>query len=50
MLSREYPKFYVDGGWLEPDSSQRIDVYSPASGEVIGYVPKASTADVDRAV
>jgi len=50
MLSREYSKFYADGGWQEPDSSERIDVYSPASGEVIGYVPKASTADVDRAV
>ena len=50
MLSREYPNLYIDGRWQEPDSDERFDVLSPATGEKIGYVPAASTTDVDRAV
>ena len=50
MLSREYPNLYIDGRWQEPDSKERFDVISPASGEKIGYVPAANDADVDRAV
>ena len=33
MLSREYPNLYYDGGWHEPDSKERFDVISPATGE-----------------
>ena len=50
MLCREYPNLYIDGRWQEPDSDGRFDVLSPATGEKIGYVPAASTTDVDRAV
>ena len=50
MLSREYPNLYFDGGWQEPDSEERFDVISPATGEKIGYVPAADTTDIDRAV
>jgi betaine-aldehyde dehydrogenase len=50
MLSREYPKLYYDGRWQEPDSKERFDVISPATGEKIGYVPAANEVDVDRAV
>jgi aldehyde dehydrogenase (NAD+) len=50
MLSREYANFYIDGEWQQPDSKERLEVVSSRSGEVIGYVPKASTSDVDRAV
>src|SRR4051812_30072612 len=50
MLSREYPSLYIDGGWQEPDSTERFDIISPASGEKIGYVPAANEADIDRAV
>ena len=42
MLSREYPSLYIDGGWQEPDSKERFDVISPATGEKIGYVPAAN--------
>ena len=38
MLSREYPSLYIDGGWQEPDSKERFDVISPATGEKIGFV------------
>ena len=50
MLSREYPSLYIDGGWQEPDSKERFDVISPATGEKIGFVPAANDADIDRAV
>ena len=50
MLSREYPSLYIDGGWQEPDSTERFDVISPATGEKIGFVPAANDADIDRAV
>ena len=50
MLPREYPNLYIDGGWQEPDSKERFDVISPATGEKIGYVPAANTNDIDRAV
>src|SRR4051812_10249350 len=50
MLSREYPKLYFDGGWQEPDSTERFDVVNPATGEQIGFVPAANETDIDRAV
>jgi aldehyde dehydrogenase (NAD+) len=50
MLSREYPKLLIDGRWQEPDSKERFDVISPATGEKIGYVPAANSTDIDRAV
>jgi betaine-aldehyde dehydrogenase len=50
MLSREYPNLYIDGRWQEPDSKERFDVISPASGEKIGYVPAGNETDINRAV
>ena len=50
MLPREFPHLFIDGRWQEPDSSERFDVVSPSTGERIGYVPAASTTDIDRAV
>ena len=43
-------KQYVGGGWVELDSSGSLDVTNPATGQVIGTVPLASPAGVDRAV
>src|SRR5436305_7880598 len=50
MLSRDYSNLYIDGRWQEPDSKERFDVISPATGEKIGYVPAANETDIDRAV
>ncbi|HEY7176666.1 MAG TPA: aldehyde dehydrogenase family protein, partial [Micromonosporaceae bacterium] len=50
MLPREFPNLYIDGRWQEPDSKERFDVISPATGEKIGYVPAANSTDIDRAV
>ena len=50
MLPREFPNLYIDGRWQEPDSNERFDVISPATGEKIGHVPAANSTDIDRAV
>jgi len=50
MLPREFPNLYIDGRWQEPDSKERFDVISPATGEKIGYVAAANDTDIDRAV
>ncbi|AEN06736.1 aldehyde dehydrogenase [Halolamina sp.] len=43
-------ELYIDGEWVEAESSEGIDVVSPVSGEVIDTVPDANGADVAKAV
>jgi acyl-CoA reductase-like NAD-dependent aldehyde dehydrogenase len=43
-------RFFIDGGWVEPSATERFGVVSPSTEEVIGHVPLAEAADVDRAV
>jgi aldehyde dehydrogenase (NAD+) len=45
----EHRAFYVGGAWVDPLGSDSIDVVSPHTGEVVGRVPHATEADVDRA-
>ena len=45
-----YDKFYIGGEWVEPAGSETLKVLSPTSEEVIGSVPVATSADMDRAV
>ena len=42
--------FFIGGGWVEPAAAERFGVVSPSTEEVVGHVPLAETADVDRAV
>ena len=37
-----FKELFVGGEWVAPDSSEVIEVISPASEEVIGQVPHAS--------
>jgi succinate-semialdehyde dehydrogenase/glutarate-semialdehyde dehydrogenase len=41
---------YVDGAWIEARSGSAINVDNPASGEVIGVVPKLGAAETRTAV
>ena len=43
-------KLFIGGRWVEPHGSGRIEVFSPATGELIGYAPDSSEEDIDRAV
>ncbi|WGD29047.1 NAD-dependent succinate-semialdehyde dehydrogenase [Ancylobacter sp. WKF20] len=41
---------FIDGAWVPADSGATIDVTNPATGEVIGTVPNAGTAETKRAI
>ncbi|MDT5208106.1 MAG: aldehyde dehydrogenase, partial [Mycobacterium sp.] len=45
----EWDKLFIGGKWVEPASSEVIEVHSPATGELVGKVPMAVAADVDAA-
>src|SRR3954466_1877151 len=45
-----FKDLYIGGEWVAPASSEIIEVISPATEEVIGQVPHASTVDADRAI
>jgi aldehyde dehydrogenase (NAD+) len=47
---RTYPRLFIGGRWLEPSSTDVIDVVEAHTEQVIGRVPEATTADVDAAV
>ncbi|TCK22424.1 aldehyde dehydrogenase [Pseudonocardia endophytica] len=47
---RSFDKLFVGGRWVEPASSNVIDVVSPVTEEHLATVPEASAADVDAAV
>jgi len=41
---------YVDGNWVRPTATGRLDVPDPSSGELLARVPRSGAADVDTAV
>ncbi|MFV0308203.1 MAG: aldehyde dehydrogenase family protein [Desertimonas sp.] len=43
-------QFYIDGGWVEPLSSETLAVVNPATEEKIETIAMGSASDVDRAV
>ncbi len=45
----EFDKLFIGGKWVEPSTSEVIEVRSPATGEYVGKVPLAAAADVDAA-
>ncbi|WP_441246332.1 aldehyde dehydrogenase [Kitasatospora sp. McL0602] len=46
----EHGELFIGGEYTTPAGRERIDVVSPHTEQVIGRVPHASEADVDRAV
>jgi aldehyde dehydrogenase (NAD+) len=43
-------QLFIGGEWVKPEGKGSIEVISPHTEEVIGSVPNASTADLDKAV
>ncbi len=41
---------FIGGSWVKPSTSNRFTVLNAATEEVLGSVPEAAEADVDRAV
>ena len=50
LRSRTYDSIFAGGRFVAAQSGRRADVISPRTEEVIGQVPLAGAADVDRAV
>ena len=47
---KSYDRLFIGGEWVEPSSTNVIEVVSPMTEEVVATVPEAMEADVDRAV
>ncbi|MCA0278197.1 MAG: NAD-dependent succinate-semialdehyde dehydrogenase [Proteobacteria bacterium] len=47
-----YPdvNLFIDGKWTPAEGGKTIDIYNPATNEVIGRVASAGKADLDRAL
>jgi len=43
-------KFYINGEWVDPSSSDTLDVINPATEEPIAKIAMATAGDVDKAV
>ena len=41
---------YIDGAWVDADGGQTIKVNNPATGEIIGTVPKMGAVETRRAI
>lgn len=41
---------YVGGKWIDANADNGIEVTNPATGEIIGYVPKCSAQMVETAI
>src|SRR3954463_3254224 len=41
---------YIDGAWLDADERNSTPVHNPATGAVLGTVPRMGTAETKRAV
>jgi len=43
-------KFFLNGKWTDGGSDERFELRNPATGEIIGRVPRATKENVDEAV
>ena len=43
-------KAFIDGAWCDADDGATIDVFNPATGALIGTVPKMGAAEAKRAI
>ncbi|WP_280233817.1 aldehyde dehydrogenase [Nocardia cyriacigeorgica] len=46
----DYDSLFIGGRWTAPATTERIQVFSPATEEPVGSVPAVDRADVDAAV
>jgi len=46
----KFEKAYINGQWVDADNKETIKVTNPATGELIGTVPKMGAAETRRAI
>lgn len=44
------PFAYIDGNWVAADSGEQIEVDNPATGEIIGSMPRLGRIETERAI
>ncbi len=49
-MSNHRQTLFIDGAWVVPATSRRIEAINASTEEVIGSAPEGSEADIDRAV
>jgi aldehyde dehydrogenase (NAD+) len=42
--------FYINGSWIESESTEKIEVINPANEELIGHITAGTKGDIDSAV
>ncbi len=47
---KAYDRLFIGGEWVSPAGTGKIEVINPTTEEVVGSVPDATEADMDRAV
>ncbi|MGO9456087.1 MAG: aldehyde dehydrogenase [Acidimicrobiales bacterium] len=50
MALKDYDRLFIGGAWVAPEGTDRIEVVSPSTEQVVARVPDASEGDVDKAV
>ena len=43
-------QFYINGSWVDSESTEKIEVINPANEELIGHVSAGTKSDIDKAV
>ena len=43
-------QFYIDGQWVSPAGTGKIEVFSPTDGALLATIPEGNAADADAAV
>jgi acyl-CoA reductase-like NAD-dependent aldehyde dehydrogenase len=46
----DHDQLYIDGKWVAPTGSERIEVINASTEQVMGRIPAGGAGDVDRAV
>jgi succinate-semialdehyde dehydrogenase / glutarate-semialdehyde dehydrogenase len=49
-MGYEAPQLLIDGDWIGAEARETQPVVNPATGRVVGHVPHAMPADLDRAL
>jgi acyl-CoA reductase-like NAD-dependent aldehyde dehydrogenase len=49
-VNEKISQLYIDGVWVDSESGPVVDVVNPATEQVIGSVPQATTAEVTAAI
>ena len=42
--------FYINGSWVESESTEKIEVINPAKEELIGHITAGAKGDINSAV